>query len=178
MVMGVVSIFVMVSLWGIIGVLQQTFKVDSSKPIVPEPIKYRGRSIYWAIYCVRDICDSYDVKSQSAVYTYGIVFGRKCKQHGKQKPPQRSETNRSEQKRNLDAVVYEEVHQNRACQATEKNTKAKPLTLLWKRVRRMISNRSSHEWSVPKQTAKRNESFVRSWKCGTTRQSSKTENTA
>jgi len=41
MVMGVVAIFVMVSIWGIIGVLQQTFKVDQSKPIVPDPIEQK-----------------------------------------------------------------------------------------------------------------------------------------
>ena len=44
MVMGVVALFVMVSLWGIIGVLQQTFKVDQSKPIVPDPIEQKRRS--------------------------------------------------------------------------------------------------------------------------------------
>lgn len=47
MVMGVVALFVMVSIWGIIGVLQQTFKVDQSKPIVPDPIEQkRSGTIY------------------------------------------------------------------------------------------------------------------------------------
>lgn len=41
MIMGVLSLFVMVSIWGIIGVLQQTFKVDQAKPIVPDPIEQR-----------------------------------------------------------------------------------------------------------------------------------------
>lgn len=44
MVMGVVVIFVMVSIWGIVRVLQSTFKVDSSKPIVPEVIERRVQS--------------------------------------------------------------------------------------------------------------------------------------
>ena len=47
MIMGVLSLFVMVSIWGIIGVLQQTFKVDQAKPIVPDPIEQRrGGTIY------------------------------------------------------------------------------------------------------------------------------------
>ncbi|MAZ67202.1 hypothetical protein CL652_00300 [bacterium] len=47
MVMGVVALFVMVSIWGIIGVLQQTFKVDQAKPIVPDPIEQkRGGTVY------------------------------------------------------------------------------------------------------------------------------------
>ena len=41
MVMGVLALFVMVSIWGIIGVLQQTFKVDQAKPIVPGKIEQR-----------------------------------------------------------------------------------------------------------------------------------------
>jgi len=44
MVMGVLALFVMVSIWGIIGVLQQTFKVDQAKPIVPDPIEQRRGS--------------------------------------------------------------------------------------------------------------------------------------
>jgi len=44
MVMGVAALFVMVSIWGIIGVLQQTFKVDSAKPIVPDPIEQKRRN--------------------------------------------------------------------------------------------------------------------------------------
>jgi len=43
MVMGILALFVMVSIWGIIGVLQQTFKVDQAKPIVPDPIEQRKR---------------------------------------------------------------------------------------------------------------------------------------
>jgi hypothetical protein len=41
MIMGVVALFVMVSIWGIIGVLQQTFKVDQAKPIIPDPIEQK-----------------------------------------------------------------------------------------------------------------------------------------
>ena len=44
MVMGVAVIFVMVSLWGIIRVLQQTFKVDKGKPIIPDVIERRVKS--------------------------------------------------------------------------------------------------------------------------------------
>jgi CHASE3 domain sensor protein len=39
MFMGIIAIFVMVSLWGIIRILQQTFKVDQSQPIVPAVIQ-------------------------------------------------------------------------------------------------------------------------------------------
>ena len=39
MFMGVIVIFLMVSLWGIIGILQQTFKVDQGRPIIPGPIQ-------------------------------------------------------------------------------------------------------------------------------------------
>ena len=47
MVMGVLSLFVMVSIWGIIGILQQTFKVDQAKPIVPDAIEQkRSGTIY------------------------------------------------------------------------------------------------------------------------------------
>lgn len=47
MVMGTVALFVMVSIWGIIGILQQTFKVESGKPIIPERIERRdGNRIY------------------------------------------------------------------------------------------------------------------------------------
>jgi len=46
MVMGVAALFVMVSIWGIIGVLQQTFQVDQSKPIIPEPIEQRRGSSF------------------------------------------------------------------------------------------------------------------------------------
>ena len=44
MVMGVIVIFVMVSLWGIIRVLQSTFKVEKGKPIIPDVIERRTRS--------------------------------------------------------------------------------------------------------------------------------------
>ena len=43
MIMGIVAIFVMVSIWGIIRVLQATFKVDKSKPIIPDVIERRYR---------------------------------------------------------------------------------------------------------------------------------------
>lgn len=41
MVMGIIAIFVMVSIWGIIRILQQTFKVDQAKPIIPDAIERR-----------------------------------------------------------------------------------------------------------------------------------------
>ena len=41
MFMGVIAVFVMVSIWGIVGILQQTFKVDKAKPIVPDVIDRR-----------------------------------------------------------------------------------------------------------------------------------------
>lgn len=41
MFMGVIAIFVMVSIWGIIRILQQTFKVDQAKPVVPDVIDRR-----------------------------------------------------------------------------------------------------------------------------------------
>ena len=41
MFMGILAIFVMVSIWGIIRILQQTFKVDQAKPIVPDAIERR-----------------------------------------------------------------------------------------------------------------------------------------
>ena len=44
MVMGIMVIFVMVSLWGIVRVLQQTFKVDKGKPIIPDVIERRAKS--------------------------------------------------------------------------------------------------------------------------------------
>lgn len=39
MFMGVVSIFVMVSIWGIIRLLQSTFKVTSTDPVIPKGIQ-------------------------------------------------------------------------------------------------------------------------------------------
>ena len=44
MIMGIMVIFVMVSLWGIIRVLQSTFKVDKGKPIIPGVIERRVKS--------------------------------------------------------------------------------------------------------------------------------------
>ena len=38
MFMGVIAIFVMVSVWGIIAILQQTFQVGQAKPIIPDVI--------------------------------------------------------------------------------------------------------------------------------------------
>jgi hypothetical protein len=39
MIWGVVAIFVMVSIWGIIKLLQSTFKVGDTNPIVPKAIE-------------------------------------------------------------------------------------------------------------------------------------------
>ncbi len=39
MFMGVVAIFVMVSIWGIIRLLQSTFKVTSTDPVIPKGIQ-------------------------------------------------------------------------------------------------------------------------------------------
>lgn len=39
MMYGVIAIFVMVSIWGIIRLLQSTFKVTSSDPIIPKGIQ-------------------------------------------------------------------------------------------------------------------------------------------
>jgi hypothetical protein len=44
MIMGTMAIFVMVSVWGIVRVLQQTFQVDNAKPIVPDMIE-RGNNV-------------------------------------------------------------------------------------------------------------------------------------
>jgi len=41
MFMGIIAIFVMVSIWGIVRILQQTFQVDQSKPIIPDAIERR-----------------------------------------------------------------------------------------------------------------------------------------
>jgi len=38
MVTGIIAIFVMVSIWGIIGILQSTFQVAQYKPIIPRVI--------------------------------------------------------------------------------------------------------------------------------------------
>jgi hypothetical protein len=39
MLMGVVTIFVMVSIWGIIRLLQSTFRVTSTEPVIPKTIQ-------------------------------------------------------------------------------------------------------------------------------------------
>ena len=39
---GVIAIFVMVSIWGIIRLLQSTFKVTSTDPVVPKGIPLQG----------------------------------------------------------------------------------------------------------------------------------------
>jgi hypothetical protein len=39
MIWGVIAIFVMVSIWGIIRLLQSTFKVTSQDPIIPKAIQ-------------------------------------------------------------------------------------------------------------------------------------------
>ncbi|TSC62362.1 MAG: hypothetical protein Athens041674_525 [Parcubacteria group bacterium Athens0416_74] len=39
MMYGVIAIFVMVSIWGIIRLLQNTFKVTSTDPIIPKGIQ-------------------------------------------------------------------------------------------------------------------------------------------
>lgn len=38
MLWGVIAIFVMVSIWGIVRLLQQTFKVTSTAPVIPSPV--------------------------------------------------------------------------------------------------------------------------------------------
>ncbi len=43
MMMGLIAIFVMVSIWGIIRVLQSTFKVDQGRPIIPDVIERNYR---------------------------------------------------------------------------------------------------------------------------------------
>ena len=42
MIYGVLSLFVMVSIWGIIRLLQSTFKVTSTDPIIPKAIQLQG----------------------------------------------------------------------------------------------------------------------------------------
>lgn len=41
MIWGVVAIFVMVSIWGLVRLLQSTFRVDNQDPIVPKAIQLR-----------------------------------------------------------------------------------------------------------------------------------------
>lgn len=45
MLMGVVAIFVMVSIWGIIRLLQSTFRVTSTEPVVPKTIQLDTRFV-------------------------------------------------------------------------------------------------------------------------------------
>lgn len=45
MLMGVITIFVMVSIWGIIRLLQSTFRVTSTEPIIPKTIQIDTRMI-------------------------------------------------------------------------------------------------------------------------------------
>ena len=41
MIWGVVAIFVMVSIWGIIQLLQRTFGVDSNRALTPNPVQIK-----------------------------------------------------------------------------------------------------------------------------------------
>lgn len=41
MIMGIIAIFVMVSVWGIIAILQETFKVGGATPVIPGAIERR-----------------------------------------------------------------------------------------------------------------------------------------
>lgn len=43
MMMGVITIFVMVSIWGIIRLLQSTFRVTSTDPVIPKTIQIDTR---------------------------------------------------------------------------------------------------------------------------------------
>jgi Type IV secretion system pilin len=40
MTMGIIAITVMVSVWGLVRILQNTFKISSTDPILPKPIKF------------------------------------------------------------------------------------------------------------------------------------------
>lgn len=44
---GVIAIFVMVSIWGIIRLLQSTFKVTSTDPVIPKGIQINTGSVYY-----------------------------------------------------------------------------------------------------------------------------------
>ncbi len=46
MFFGVVSIFVMVSIWGIIRLLQSTFSVTSTMPVIPQGIQVNTSGFY------------------------------------------------------------------------------------------------------------------------------------
>ena len=43
---GVLSIFVMVSIWGIIRLLQSTFSVTSTSPVIPQGIQINTTGVY------------------------------------------------------------------------------------------------------------------------------------
>lgn len=45
MLMGIVTIFVMVSIWGIIRLLQSTFRVTSTEPVIPKTIQLDTRFV-------------------------------------------------------------------------------------------------------------------------------------
>jgi len=45
MLMGVITIFVMVSIWGIIRLLQSTFRVTSTEPVIPKTIQLDTRFV-------------------------------------------------------------------------------------------------------------------------------------
>ncbi len=45
MLMGVVTIFVMVSIWGIIRLMQSTFRVTSTEPVIPKTIQLDTRFV-------------------------------------------------------------------------------------------------------------------------------------
>ena len=44
MLMGVITIFVMVSIWGLIRLLQTTFQVTSTQPVIPQGIQINTSS--------------------------------------------------------------------------------------------------------------------------------------
>jgi len=44
MLMGVITIFVMVSIWGLIRLLQSTFQVTSTTPVIPQGIQINTNS--------------------------------------------------------------------------------------------------------------------------------------
>lgn len=46
MFMGVITIFVMVSIWGIIRLLQSTFSVTSTSPVIPQGIQINTSGVY------------------------------------------------------------------------------------------------------------------------------------
>ena len=46
MTFGIIALFVMVSIWGIIRLLQATFKVSSTTPIVPQGIQINSGGSY------------------------------------------------------------------------------------------------------------------------------------